>query len=491
MSVNAISLRVPIVTLVIAATALPVEFQPLNGATIGFRFGTADIIANIAGYLMVGIVFAHRGWVRAMAAAVLLSTLAEVSQLMMMHRVASGVDVATNLCGTMGGIFISKQMRMDSPVLEVNRWRGYGAATAALVLLIGMWARAGEQLNARGVTKDGILEAHWKFDELDGIRAEDSSGRKRDGTLSGGVHRSTGVIGGAAAFDGRGNGVDFGRDTAFRLVGSMTISAWIKSTEYPRDDAAIVSSLGDVQGFQLDTTIDRGPRAIGFKLTDPCGEYMARYGATPLVLGVWYHVAGVYDAEKQSLDVYLNGALDNGPSRGTISGTQRSSRGRLYVGRRTSRRGYEFTGSIDDVRIYSYALSKSEITAVMSGATVDPTAQLPRTATAAGTDPGSVYWRNKGEPCGGISDREDSSIPAAAGILGVLVAVACIGLRQAAGSWLLLVTGLAAGLLLLMGTVSNLPSFNLWLVPLTSLAGAASVAVSRRELNDRRGDMML
>jgi hypothetical protein len=208
---------------------------------------------------------------------------------------------------------------------------------------------------------------------------------------------------------------------------------------------------------------------------------MVRYGATPLVLGVWYHVAGVYDAEKQSLDVYLNGVLDNGPSRGTVSGTQRSSRGRLYVGRRTSRRGYEFAGSIDDVRIYSYPLSKSEITIVMSGATVNPTAQLTRTA-AAGTDPRSVYWRKKGEPCGGISDREDSSIPAAAGVLGVLVAVACIGLRQTLSSWLLLVTGLAAGLLLLMGTVSNLPAFNIWLVPLTSIVGAASVAVSRREL---------
>lgn len=479
MSVNAIALRVPIVTLVLAATAVPVELQPLNGATISFRFGTADIITNIAGYLMVGIVFAHRGWVRAMAAAVLLSALAEASQLMMMHRVASGVDVAANLCGAMVGIFISKQMRMDRPGLEINRWLGYGAATAALVLLIGMWARAGEPLNARGITKDGILEAHWKFDELDGVRAVDSSERKRDGTLSSGVHRGAGVIGGATVFDGRGNGIDFGRDTAFRLVGSMTISAWIKSTEYPQDDAAIVSSLGDVEGYQLDTTIDRGPRAIGFKLTDPCGEYMARYGATPLVLGVWYHVAGVYDAEKQSLDVYLNGVLDNGPSLGTVSRTQRSSRGRLYVGRRTSRRGYEFAGSIDDVRIYSYALSKSEITAVMSGATVNPTAQLTRTAAAAGTDPRSVYWRKNGEPCGGISDREDSSIPAAAGALGVLVAVACTGLRQAAGSWLLLAAGLAAGLILLMGTVSNLPAFNIWLVPLTSLAGAASVAMSR------------
>ena len=95
-----------------------------------------------------------------------------------------------------------------------------------------------------------------------------------------------------------------------RLCGSpVTISAWIKSTSYPRDDAAIVSSHNGV-GFQLDTTIDRGPRTIGFKLGSPCGLLMARYGKTPLALNTWYYVAGVYNAKAKTMDVYLNGELD-------------------------------------------------------------------------------------------------------------------------------------------------------------------------------------
>ena len=85
----------------------------------------------------------------------------------------------------------------------------------------------------------------------------------------------------------------------------MTISAWINSTAFPYDDAAIVSQRHRDFGYQLDTTIDRGPRTIGFKLTNACGDLMARYGATPLVLGSWYHVAGVYDADARTLDVYL------------------------------------------------------------------------------------------------------------------------------------------------------------------------------------------
>ncbi len=96
----------------------------------------------------------------------------------------------------------------------------------------------------------------------------------------------------------------------------MTITAWIYSISFPRDDAAIVSNT---PSYQLDTTVDTGPRTIGFKLGDPCENLMARYGSTELVRNTWYHVAGVYDADARTLDVYLNGRLDNGPLQGTVA----------------------------------------------------------------------------------------------------------------------------------------------------------------------------
>ena len=64
--------------------------------------------------------------------------------------------------------------------------------------------------------------------------------------------------------------------------------------------------------------MDTGPRTIGFKLDGPCGNFMARYGATALVPDTWYHVAGVYDADTRTLDVYLNGHIDNGPLIGPV-----------------------------------------------------------------------------------------------------------------------------------------------------------------------------
>ena len=165
---------------------------------------------------------------------------------------------------------------------------------------VGVWTTSGDALNTRGVTAPGRLEAYWKLDESSGRVAEDASGKQLNGRFNKEPNRVSGVAGRAVRFDGANDYIDFGHATALRLAGSMTISAWVNSMSFPVDDAAIVSSHNNstmVAGYQLDTTVDTGPRTIGFKIGDECGRLTARYGATPLRVGTWYHVAGVYDAD--------------------------------------------------------------------------------------------------------------------------------------------------------------------------------------------------
>ena len=88
---------------------------------------------------------------------------------------------------------------------------------------------------------------------------------------------------------------------------------------------------------------------------------MFRYGATTLQLNTWYHIAGVYDAAAQTLDVYLNGALDNGQLQGTVTGSQQNSTANVNIGRRAGNTGFEFAGRIDDVRIADHALTQAQI----------------------------------------------------------------------------------------------------------------------------------
>jgi hypothetical protein len=455
-------LTVPVIFLVLAATAMPIEFRPLGKVPMSFGFDDVpDIVANIVGYLPVGIVLGELGLLRTLCIASLLSTFAETSQLVMMHRDPSFADIVANLAGAALGALASMRWRMRAPVLQIDREKAVLAAVLAFTLVLYVRSLAGDSVNTRGVTSPGTLEAHWKLDESGGRIALDASGHALVGTFRKAPRRVAGVIGSTPVFDGT-NYVDFGRSTALRLAGSMTISAWINSSMYPVDDAAIVSQLQVDRGYQLDTTVDEGARTIGFKLSDACGELMTRYGATPLTLDTWYHVAGVYDAAAQTLDVYLNGALDNGPLLGSVSHAQRSARGAAYIGRRGNSTKFNFSGSIENVRIYSFALTRSQIAADMRGEDVRPT----------------TVGAGSGSACAPLSDREDKELPFTAALLGTLVAVACLGIWPSAAWPPVLAMSIAAGALLLAVTAPNLPVFNIWMLPLVALAGGASIAVA-------------
>ena len=146
-------------------------------------------------------------------------------------------------------------------------------------------------------------------------------------------------------------------------------------------------------GFQLDLTVDTGPRTIGFKLTNSSGGQMFRYGATALQLNTWYYVTGVYDAVNQTLNVYLNGQLDNGALQGTITSSQQNSTANVEIGGRPNTTSFQFTGRIDDVRIADHALTQDQIqtnmtTSLSAPDNIAPTVSLtapPANTTVAGT----------------------------------------------------------------------------------------------------------
>ncbi|MCK1597287.1 LamG-like jellyroll fold domain-containing protein [Bradyrhizobium sp. 164] len=206
------------------------------------------------------------------------------------------------------------------------------------------------------------ITAGYAFNEVSGTTTADASGHGIVGTLTNGATFTAGRYGNAVALDGVNDFVDLGNPTALQLTGSMTLSAWVYVRSFPADDAPVVSkrTWGE-SGYQLDITADTGPRTIGFKLTNSSGGQMFRYGATALQPNTWYHVAGVYDAAGQTLNVYLNGVLDNGQLIGTVTSSQQNSMANVNIGSRPGRAGFEFPGLIDDVRIANHALTPDQI----------------------------------------------------------------------------------------------------------------------------------
>jgi len=153
----------------------------------------------------------------------------------------------------------------------------------------------------------------------------------------------------------------------------MTWSAWVEAAADPADDGQIVAKADDASGWQLKTSPDTGPHTFGVRVAGATNTLAQRYSTTVRSLNVWYHVAGVYNASAQTLDIYVNGVLDNGTLSGTIPASQINSAVNVNIGRRSGGSGYYFNGVIDDVRIYNRALSQAEIQADMNTPVGTPT----------------------------------------------------------------------------------------------------------------------
>jgi hypothetical protein len=326
--------------------------------------------------------------------------------------------------------------------------------------------------NDRGLITAGRLEADWSFDTVEGDTVRDDSQNGIDGRLVNGPELVEGAKGKAVRLNGNDQWVDFGSPLAFRMAGSMSITAWMNPRTHPADDGAIVSAHTGV-GYQLDTTRDQGPRTIAFKLANESGRLMARYGKTPLSTDRWYHVAGVYDAKALTLHVYLNGELDDGCVLGEITGRQYVSGASTFVGRRPEPSGFEFAGLIDAVRIYSRAITADEIQTEASASRH----VFERSYATNKTGAIAVDSRCPVEP------PSDGQISGVAVAVGVLVAIACVGLCPAKGRRAMsVVLSLFAGCALLASlSPLALPLLFRSLVPVLTVAGGASVALSYRD----------
>ena len=119
-------------TMILAATAIPVAFRPLQQAELfPVSIDAYDIMSNIAGFVPVGIVLASLGPVRAVMAAALLSVFAETSQLVMLYRFPSLIDVTTNVLGAILGVIIVARYNLKP---QFKATRRIGAVAAALCL---------------------------------------------------------------------------------------------------------------------------------------------------------------------------------------------------------------------------------------------------------------------------------------------------------------------------------------------------------------------
>ena len=186
----------------------------------------------------------------------------------------------------------------------------------------------------------------WKFDG----DARDSSGHENHGVKNGNPTFAPGKIGQALKFDGINDYVETGNTAD---LSTWTISVWVTSPASPSSSNRS-GPIHRESNYQLNWNHIypdfRGAAALEVGDT----WHAASFGE--LEADEWYYLAATYDGTV--LKAYKNGTLVNINS--DPSGDPIAEMSSLKFGRHSQDPMY-FCGTIDDVRIYDYALSESEI----------------------------------------------------------------------------------------------------------------------------------
>jgi serine/threonine protein kinase len=206
---------------------------------------------------------------------------------------------------------------------------------------------------------------YWKFDEGSGTTAADSSSNGYTAQLQSGASWAPGRAGSSSlSLNGNSNSYALVPEPVANTASSFTVAAWVNLNSVSNPYQTFVSQDGNaVSAFYLQLNANTGQFAFTRQASDSTSAatttVSSSFVPTP---GIWYHLAGVYDASAQTISLYVNGSLQQTePYTGSWQGSGHTAIGRgLFNGQRTD----FFNGQISAVRIYNTALSAKDIQAL-------------------------------------------------------------------------------------------------------------------------------
>jgi hypothetical protein len=208
--------------------------------------------------------------------------------------------------------------------------------------------------------------SHYKMDECTGSNLNDSSGNSQTLPITIGAtgtqtavgtcstsgawfNGATGKYNSSFSFDGTD---DYARKTSYPydLRDRFTISAWIKSS-------AICAASYYLVELEYGKPVMRTASCkLGITMRDSGDTTWNSYlGNTTMTNDVWYHLATTYDTSTDTVAFYVNGKPDGTATHTAQGGTAATT---LTLGGRAT---VWYPGQMDDVRIYNYALTPTQI----------------------------------------------------------------------------------------------------------------------------------
>ena len=206
--------------------------------------------------------------------------------------------------------------------------------------------------------------------------AVDSSGNGNNGTFVGGVSPSAPAPLVSAGFDPNSAGISLNGSSQYVDAGTgvgnfaagtpFSVAYWFNATKINSTNQGLVmreNPIGTINNGWI--CLLRNTNKMGLAIIDSTGVNY-RSSDTSVITSGWHHFVGVYDGT--NVDTYLdgvaNGTRSNTGTLGTTTGAFNLNIGRHF---QASQFNY-FTGAIDDVRVYSAALSSGEVSTLYTGA---------------------------------------------------------------------------------------------------------------------------
>ncbi len=193
------------------------------------------------------------------------------------------------------------------------------------------------------------LIGHWKLDEGSGTTAQDSSGLGNDGILGGDPQWVAGFKGGALDLDGIDDYVAIDGVADDITTNIFTLTAWIKTTQTGEGNVFASNSGGS---HDLLFGVKSG------------NVYLDDGSETQFPPAVnddqWHFIA--YARDGATAYIYVDGALrGTDPATDDPASDTRWSIGQEWDSSDSSDPSDEYTGMVDEVRFYNYALSYDEV----------------------------------------------------------------------------------------------------------------------------------